>query len=338
MTTFKRTLPVRLAFLAVLALAWITLPFARTAASPAAEMKWYKGNLHTHTVNSDGDSSPDTVARWYKEHYYNFLVLTDHNYLTNPQGLNAILGAEDKFLLIPGEEVTSRYEDKSIHVNGYPLQDVVPPAFGHSVLDTLQKNVDAIRRAGGMPSLNHPNYKWSITPDELRQVNNLKLFEVYNGIKDTNDLGGGGRPGLDEMWDVVLSAGREVYGIAVDDAHVFKRFAPEESNPGRGWISVRSPELSTQAVTEALDRGEFYASTGVELEDMQRSSDAIRLTIKPEGTAKYVTHFIGIDGKVLDRSTELQAAYTLKPGDRYVRAKVMASTGDFAWVQPVFAR
>ena len=210
--------------------------------------------------------------------------------------------------------------------------------FGNSVLDTLQKNVDAIRRAGGMPSLNHPNYKWSITPDELRQVNNLKLFEVYNGIKDTNDLGGGGRPGLDEMWDVVLSAGREVYGIAVDDAHVFKRFAPELSNPGRGWISLRAPELSTQAVTEALDRGEFYASTGVELEDMQRGADAIRLTIKPEGTAKYVTHFIGAGGKVLGSSTELQAAYTLKPGDHYVRAKVMASTGDFAWVQPVFAR
>ena len=339
MTTFKRTLPLRLSFLGVLALAWITLPFASTAPSPAAEeMKWYKGNLHTHTINSDGDSSPDVVARWYREHYYNFLVLTDHNYLTNPQGLNSMIGAKDKFLLIPGEEVTSNYEDKSIHVNGYPLQNVVPPVLGNSVVDTIQKNVDAIRMAGGMPSLNHPNYKWSITPDELKQVNNLKLFEVYNGIKDTNDLGGGGHPSLDEMWDVVLSAGRVVYGIAVDDAHVFKRFGPAESNPGRGWISVKATELSTQAVTQALDRGEFYASTGVELEDMQRSADGIRLMIKPEGTTKYVTHFIGLDGKVLGRSTELRAEYTLKPGDRYVRAKVMASTGDTAWVQPVFAR
>ena len=338
MATFRRTLPLRLSFLAVLALAWIALPFARTAPSPAAEMNWYKGNLHTHTINSDGDSSPDTVARWYREHYYNFLVLSDHNYLTNPQGLNATIGAQDKFLLIPGEEVTSGYEGKSVHVNGYPLQDVVMPVLGNSVLDTIQKNVDAIRKAGGMPSLNHPNYKWSITPDDLRQVNNLKLFEVYNGIKSTNDLGGGGRPSLDEMWDIVLSAGREVYGIAVDDAHVFKRFAPELANPGRGWVSLLAPELSAQAVTQALDRGEFYASTGVELEDMRRAADGIGLTIKPNGTAKYLTHFIGAEGKVLGASTELQANYTLKPGDRYVRAKVMASTGDAAWVQPVFAR
>ena len=338
MTTCKRTLPLRLSFLATLALAWISLPFARTAPSAAPELTWYKGNLHTHTINSDGDSSPDVVARWYKEHRYNFLVLSDHNFLTSPQGLNAVLGAEGKFLLIPGEEVTSRYEDKSVHVNGYPLQDVVPPVFGHSVLDTIQKNVDAIRRAGGMPSLNHPNFRWSITPDDLKQVNNLRLFEVYNGIKSTNDLGGGGRPSLDEVWDIVLTAGREVYGIAVDDAHVFKQFAPELSNPGRGWVAVQASELSAGAVTQALDRGEFYASTGVELEDMQRTAEAIRLAIKPQGTAKYVTHFIGPEGRVLERSTELQAEYTLKPGDRYVRAKVMASTGDFAWVQPVFAR
>ena len=167
MTTFKRTLPVRLAFLAVLALAWITLPFARTAASPAAEMKWYKGNLHTHTINSDGDSSPDTVARWYKEHYYNFLVLTDHNYLTNPQGLNAVLGAEDKFLLIPGEEVTSKYEDKSIHVNGYPLQDVVPPVF-----EILSNVVDGAGQAArcsiSSPSLNFfPSKTWTISSEPL---------------------------------------------------------------------------------------------------------------------------------------------------------------------------
>src|ERR1041385_6337438 len=58
--------------------------------------RWYKGNTHTHTLNSDGDSTPDEVVRWYRSHGYQFLVLTDHNYLTAIDGLNALHGAADQ--------------------------------------------------------------------------------------------------------------------------------------------------------------------------------------------------------------------------------------------------
>ena len=71
--------------------------------------RWYKGNTHTHTLNSDGDSTPDDVVRWYREHGYQFLVLTDHNFLTSVDGLNALHGASEKFLVVKGEEVTDRF-------------------------------------------------------------------------------------------------------------------------------------------------------------------------------------------------------------------------------------
>ena len=74
------------------------------SSSAAPEKAWFKGNLHTHTVNSDGDSTPSEVTAWYREHKYQFLILTDHNYLTTVEGLNAVHGAKDKFMLIPGEE------------------------------------------------------------------------------------------------------------------------------------------------------------------------------------------------------------------------------------------
>lgn len=45
----------------------------------AGEPRWWKGNTHTHTWWSDGDSPPETVAAWYREHGYEFLVLSDHN-------------------------------------------------------------------------------------------------------------------------------------------------------------------------------------------------------------------------------------------------------------------
>ena len=40
--------------------------------------RWYKGNLHTHTTDSDGLKSPDDVKRLYKSLGYDFLALTDH--------------------------------------------------------------------------------------------------------------------------------------------------------------------------------------------------------------------------------------------------------------------
>ena len=43
---------------------------------------WYKGNIHTHTSMSDGDTDPYKVAGWFRRHGYDFLVLTDHDRLT----------------------------------------------------------------------------------------------------------------------------------------------------------------------------------------------------------------------------------------------------------------
>ena len=64
----------------------------RQAASNEAP-RWFKGNTHTHTLNSDGDSTPDDVVRWYREQRYHFLVLTDHNIVTPVEGLNAVFAA-----------------------------------------------------------------------------------------------------------------------------------------------------------------------------------------------------------------------------------------------------
>src|SRR4051794_2870151 len=107
----------RLGFLVLLAVGAALTQTPRSSDAPKG--RWYKGNLHTHTLNSDGDSTPHEVATWYREHGYQFLVLTDHNYLTEITGLNAIHAAKEKFLLVPGEEVTDKFGDSPIHINAY---------------------------------------------------------------------------------------------------------------------------------------------------------------------------------------------------------------------------
>ena len=304
--------------------------------TPAEALRWFKGNTHTHTLNSDGDSTPDDVVRWYREHGYQFLVLSDHNFLTSTDALNALHGADDKFLVIAGEEVTDALGDKALHINGLAVRSRVEPQHGTSVVEVLQRNVDAIRRASGVPHINHPNFRWSITADELRQVTNNRLLEIYNGHPQVNNVGGGGVPGLEDTWDAVLSSGTLLYGIAVDDAHTFKQPGnPNVAGPGRGWVAVRSARLDAASILQALERGEFYASTGVELTDYRVTSTSMTVTINQTPFSKYRVQFIGPGGRILQDVTDSPATYEFRGGEGYVRARVLESNGRVAWLQPV---
>ena len=298
--------------------------------------RWFKGNTHAHTTESDGDSSPEYVATWYKDHGYDFLVLTDHNVFTDPEALGHLV--DSTFLLIPGEEVTSRFEDASIHVNGLNIPGLIEARQAESLVATIQSNVDAIREVEGVPHINHPNFRWSFGVDELRQIENDKLLEIWNGHPTVHNEGGGGSPGLEEIWDILLTEGKVLYGIAVDDAHHFQgEFAPDRVNPGRGWVSVNSPSLDALELMASLESGRFYASTGVSLSDIVVTSDRITIDISEAGDFRFSTVFSGASGVVLAETDENPATFDLGGRDvGYIRAKVTDSGGRVAWTQPVF--
>jgi len=296
---------------------------------------WFKGNTHTHTTESDGDSPPEYVARWYKDHGYDFLILSDHNTLTDPALLSGLV--DDGFLLIPGEEVTSSFEDRAVHVNGLNLHEVVAPRQEATLVLTIQANVDAVRENAGVPHINHPNFGWSFGADELSQVSRYRLLEIFNGHPSVHNRGGGGYPGMEEVWDILLTQGKRIYGIAVDDAHHFQgEFSAARANPGRGWVSVKAQERTAESLMEALENGHFYASTGVELEDVSVDGGRLEVVIRPRGDFKYTTTFIGSGGRTLSRVYGTRAVFELQTPEDYVRARVEDSGGAVAWVQPVF--
>ncbi|MCC6431205.1 MAG: CehA/McbA family metallohydrolase [Gemmatimonadaceae bacterium] len=301
-----------------------------------ADARWFKGNTHTHTTESDGDTAPAEVAQWYKRHGYQFLVLSDHNVFTDPRTIASLM--DSSFLLIPGEEVTTSFQRKAVHINALAVTRVIPPIRDDStLLGTIQRTVDAIRAERAVPHINHPNFLWSIDSATLFRVRNDRLFEIFNGHPTVHNVGGGEWPGLEEVWDGLLSGGKRIYGIAVDDAHHFQgEFAPDRANPGRGWLSVRTTSLDARALVTALDSGDFYASSGVTLSELTVSETAMQLRIAPKGDFKYTTTFIGQDGKVLAIDRTLTPRYVLRGNETYVRAKVTDSGGAAAWVQPVF--
>ncbi|MCI0746442.1 MAG: hypothetical protein L0Y58_13650 [Verrucomicrobia subdivision 3 bacterium] len=395
----------------------------------SASAAWWKGNLHTHSLWSDGDDYPEAIAEWYKTNGYHFLAFSDHNILlegerwvalTNGNRAQSALdkyrarfGAAwveqravggtqyvrlktleefrglfeetQRFLLIPAEEITDKFKTHPVHINGINIAEFLKPQGGSNVLDVLQRNVNAVleqrRRTGRpmFPHINHPNFGWGITAEELMRVEGERFFEVYNGHPAVNNEGDLYHASTGRIWDLLLTFRlaqldlEPMFGLAVDDGHSYHLMSPTNSNPGRGWVVVRSPDLSAASVIAALEAGDFYSSSGVRLRDIRAASDSLAIEIDAEPGATYTTQYIGTRvgfdarsepaarpagtiapvtrqysgqiGEVLAEVAGTAPKYTFRGDEIYVRAKVISSKlkknpyrsgeAEVAWVQPV---
>jgi len=300
-----------------------------SSCSPKVRQHWYKGNLHTHTTNSDGDTGPEGVIRWYKDHGYNFLSITDHNFITKVRDYKEFV--TDEFILIQGNEISDQFEKIPLHVLALGLYDEeVKPTGGGSVLETLQNNADVIRRFGAVPVLAHPNFYWAFGAQELIGIKNCVLFEVLNAHPLVNNEGNEEHPSTEAMWDEALSSGKKIYGIGTDDMHEIATY------PGKSWIMVNAEELTERFILEAVEKGNFYVSTGVTLDTYEVTKNELKISIRPNAGAQYTTLFIGEKGRILSQSESVHPAYRFDGTTLYVRAKILDSNGSLALTQPVF--
>ena len=327
-----------------------------------AQTGWYKGNTHVHTVLcGHADSTPEVVTAWYHDRGYNFLILSEHNQYIDPETVGMPENKREDFILVPGEEVSGK---KAVHSTAMNTQGKVAWKDGGNEGVVIQQHTDGIRAAGGHIILNHPNYKYAIEAGDLREVQGLYMFELYNATPGVNNLGELDHDATEVLWDTWLGWGMTVYGVASDDAHIFKERHPNKSNPGRGWVMVQSEELTGDALTAAMVRGDFYSSSGVMLSAVERSISKYRVMVDEEATLKAlesedlfgyilrdeketgdgcVIEFIGVGGKVLKRVEGLKAAMPVAQNLPYVRCRVSythtrrdITRRYYAWTQPVF--
>lgn len=265
-----------------------------------------------------------------------------------------------EFLIIPSEEITDRYQDKPVHLNATNIQSLIEPQGGKTMTEVMQRNISAVlaqREQTGIPMIphiNHPNFGWAMTAEDMIGLNGERFFEVYNGHPAVNNYGDDQRSGTEEMWDEILEAyirmGKPLmYGLAVDDAHNYHEQGLAFSNPGRGWVMVKAASLSPESIIAALEAGDFYGSSGVTIQEIQENEKKLSLRIKGEKGVTYETWFIGATGKksgvVFEKVAGTHPSYTFTGDELYVRAKVVSSrpkenpykTGEFesAWTQPV---
>jgi hypothetical protein len=275
-----------------------------------------------------------------------------------------LFAEKDKFLIIQSEEITNSFEGKPLHLNVTNVKELIGEQEGSSVSDVLQKSIDAVaaqRQATGQPMIihiNHPNFYFAITLDDMISLNGERFFEVFNGHPMVNNYGDSTHIGMEEMWDRIniayLAAGKPLmYGVATDDSHNYHMFGDAYSNSGRGWVMVQADSLRPASLIEAMEAGDFYGSTGVTLSEIIRKDDKLSVAVAGEEGVVYTIQFIGVRqgeemSSVLMEKKGVAAEFELEEDIVFVRAKIVSDKykenpfkeGDFetAWTQPVTPR
>ncbi len=274
---------------------------------------------------------------------------------------------KEKFLIIQAEEVSDGFEGKPIHMNALNIKELLQPRHGNSVAEVMQNNLDAVyeqrRRTGQpmIPHINHPNFGWAIKADDMRGLRGERFFEVYNGHPRVHNYGDSTTFGMDELWDDLLISYLEdgkppLYGLATDDSHNYLEYKVGLSNPGRGWIMVRAEELTPKALISAMEKGDFYATTGVLFKKLQADKGTLAVEVDAKKDTQYTIQFWGArqtsnpksERVLLKEVKSTLASYKLTDKDLYVRAKIISDTpqknpfqeGDVekAWTQPLVNR
>ena len=186
------------------------------------------------------------------------------------------------------------------------------------------------------------------------------MFELYNAHPTAKNFRGAHHPSTEQLWDALLEKGMIMWGVSSDDAHKLQKWGEKENNPGRGWVMVQSDDLTSDAITKAMLRGDFYSSSGVMLDKLVRGSSTIELSVNEDETACELAseflfgrpvkkgkpgtfiEFSGPGGKVVKTVEGVSASCVAKGA--YLRAKVIhrVKTEDgklleyYAWTQPVF--
>jgi len=272
----------------------------------------YKGNLHTHTTNSDGRKTPEEAIAYYRSLGYDFIALSDHfHYHPTVNG--------DDFVIVAAAEYNFDNAPRTYHIVGLGLDSNIeatnktPP----------QEIIDKIRDKGGMAVIAHP--AWSLmTAAEMMELTGWEATEIFNGISDAY----ANRGFSTEIVDALAARGCMPWLLSTDDAHFY------DYDSGLGFIVVQPEEFTARGIMDAVRQGKFYASMGPEIRQLTvengiitvETSELERLTFmsnvwwQPHRTVR------GENGAPLTH-----ASYEITPKDKWVRIEGFDRDGRYVF-------
>ena len=290
---------------------------------------WLKGNLHSHTTNSDGQPSPQERLDGYVGQGYDYLCLSDHDEITRIDTVQA----PDDFVLVQGEELHpdnpfggQRHHFVCLNLSEDMDAEKMPP----------QHVIDEVNRQGGAVFLAHPH--WS-SINVMRDVLPLTGFAGIEVFNTTCRCAGRGEASV--HWDDWMQQQNRLYpALANDDSHALES---ARRDTYQGWTWVRVKERTGAAIVAALAAGASYASTGPEIRDIQiRCSDREGDEKTPcEATvacspAQRIAAISDSTGTEYHQHGELfeTATFPLRANSRWVRFEIVDQRGLKAWSNP----
>lgn len=295
-----------------------------------AEPDWYRGDLHAHTIYSDGSATPAELAVAVASAGLDFFGITDHNRAQSPVGL--VPSGNGWPVLVPGVEVTTYAGHFNVWGTDawYEFRD--PTAGG------LQRAVDAARADGGLVSLNHPK---PFGPEWLfPEVTGFDCIEPWNGWwgrLNTRSL---------NVWDDHLRNGERLVGICGSDIHR-PEVTGDQHNPLSPvrigwptlWIQVDGP-LTAESVITAVRAGRCFTSESPDGPQLYLRHAHDRLSVRSVGARGDALMLVGNTGVIASAplpSDDLTIDWLLgdlspdleSQGDmsRYVRAQIVDDVG-----------
>jgi len=288
--------------------------------SPYSEKPhWFKGNLHTHTTNSDGARTVESVLRDYEEREYDFLSISDHDVLVDPVPYEN----GTALTLIPGVEVTAN-GPHLLHVNASTR--VPPHQKRQQVLDEISEQQESFA------ILNHPNWLAPLpglhfTHAHMCSLTGYAGIEIYNGVIERLP----GTALATDQWDQLLSNDLRLWGYGHDDSH-------EAGDVELAWNMVQATEPTVPELTRALRGGRFYVSTGVIIKRISVSERTVRIFTSNAARIRFISRW----GVIRDTFDSQAAEYTV-PEDPdeakalgYIRVECYGGGSAMAWSQPVW--
>ena len=288
--------------------------------------QFYKGNIHTHSTNSDGQLTPGEVCEFYKSHGYDFISLTDHYMQRFDWPVSDTTAMRDEnFTTILGAELhgwgMENGELWHIVANGLPA-DFDPP---HSNEDGQEIAARALN-AGAFITIGHPGWN-GVTSNDALSLQDFDAIEIYNhGHMNDCDRGNG--------WlfaDIMANKGYRFSTTAADDAH-FHNHRPDTLG---GWVYVKSESLEPEALLKALKQGDYYSSTGPKIHHIAFTEEEIVVECDPaiavyaggRGSTRQFERGEGLTTVRLPISPFLSA---------YVRITVQDADNNRAWTSPIW--
>jgi len=270
-----------------------------------------KGELHMHsTASFDGWNSlpPAQDALAYKAKGYQFVAITDHDLISYPQEVN-----DASFICIPGYESTA----DSGHITAPFATSVVSPDL------PPQQRIDEILASSGLAILAHPGWRVGWTGMDFSRLRGYTAIEIFNG--GTTDPAKGSSGNLKLWQDVLNEKGyrNRIWAVAVDDSH-----QPEAMD--RGWVMVKSPELSSDAIKRSIANGAMYASNGPSFGAIGVMNGGIA-AVSPDAAA---IRYFNQDGTLLFEGPPALSVFRPTGKERWVRVEAVMPDGRTAWSQP----